>query len=86
MLPMKRDTAATDPTMTIDTIPVLMGRCVTGSSVCFSEDYKRGLCDVSERPPTAPTASVTIHRTLMYQCVFPAQSFLLLFRAEYPTV
>lgn len=54
MLPMKRDTAATDPTMTTDTIPVLMGRCVTGSSVCFSEDYEKGLCDESERPPTAP--------------------------------
>lgn len=49
MLPMRRDAAARDPMRMAATIPVLTGRCVTGSSVNFPEknerDYGALMCD-----------------------------------------
>lgn len=41
MLPTRRDPATRGPVMMAATIAVLMGRCVTGGSLCFSEEYER---------------------------------------------
>ena len=57
MLPMKRAPAARDPMMMATMIPTLMGRCVMGGSLCFSEGYGREqeACEMSwEGVPPSP--------------------------------
>lgn len=53
MLPTRRDPATRGPVMMAATIAALMGRCVTGGSLCFSEGYERerGLCGTLGGPP-----------------------------------
>lgn len=90
MHPMKRDPATRNPIMMAAMIPALRGRCVMGSSLSFSEGYEREreVCEMSwkDLPNPLTPASVTVHRALMCSFLSPTQSFLLLFRAEHPTV